>query len=302
MFGSSNNTTTTNNTSTIPAPYSQYIPQTLGAAWGIANNTPYTPYPGQQIAPLNSQETSSLQGIQNLQGAYQPLMNSAANLSQGAPTSYTPQTWNNTTAQQYMSPYTSQVNDAQNAELLRNAQINQQHLGGNAAQQNAFGGSRFGLEQSENARNLQTAQNMNTATNLNQAYNSGQGAFNTANQMGLSAAQFGNQGANNSAYTLGSLASQGQNLGITGANANLAAGQVAQNQAQNSLNLGYSNFQQQLNYPKDQLAWFNSIMSGAQSPTSNTSSTTTTPGASPFSQIAGLGIAGLGAYNSGLFG
>lgn len=200
-----------------------------------------------------------------------------------------------------MSPYTQNVTDVQNAEALRNAQKNQVALGGNAAMQNAYGGSRYGIETAENARNLGILQNANTAQGLNTAYNNAQQQFNTQNNMGLQAAQFGNQGANNSAYTLGNLASQGQNLGITGANANLAAGQLAQGQAQNSLNLGYSNFQQQLNYPKDQLSWFNSLMQGAASPTTNTSSTTTAPGASIGQQVAGLGIAGLGAYNQGLF-
>lgn len=94
------------------------------------------------------------------------------------------------TAQQYMSPYTQQVLDAQKANMNADyaQQLTQQHA--QAAQAGAFGGSRQAVQDAESQRNLNLQLQQMEASGLQSAYGQGAQQFNTEQQLGLQGQQF----------------------------------------------------------------------------------------------------------------
>jgi len=100
--------------------------------------------PGGQTTPpnINSLAAQGIQGagMGSAQGiGYQPLSVGALSQSQLAP---------------YMNPYTQQVVDANQADILRGANIGLDQLGAQAQQAKAFGGSRHGIAMSEMGRGV----------------------------------------------------------------------------------------------------------------------------------------------------
>ena len=97
------------------------------------------------------------------------------------------------TSQQYMSPYTQQVLDAQKANMTAdyNKQLTQQHA--QAAQAGAFGGSRQAVEDAEATRNLNLQMQNVEAQGLQSAYQQGAQQFNTEQGLGLQGQQFNQQ-------------------------------------------------------------------------------------------------------------
>jgi hypothetical protein len=97
------------------------------------------------------------------------------------------------TSQQYMSPYTQNVLDAQKANMTAdyNKQLTQQHA--QAAQAGAFGGSRQAVEDAEATRNLNLQMQNVEAQGLQSAYQQGAQQFNTEQGLGLQGQQFNQQ-------------------------------------------------------------------------------------------------------------
>lgn len=106
-------------------------------------------------------------------------------------------------------------------------------------------------------------------------------------------------------YGLANLGNEALNSGLTAANAQLGVGGLEQQQAQQGLNIPYEQFIQQQAYPFQTTAWGSGIAGQLANAAGGTASTTS-PGPSPISQIAGLGITGLAGYgllsNAGLLG
>lgn len=121
-------------------------------------------------------------------------------------------------ASAYMSPYTQQVNDAQQALVNRNfdEQLAQQH--GQAAQAGAFGGTRQAVQDSLSNRDRQMQLDAVAAQNLNNAYNSGMGQYNQDRGAIMNAGQYGLQAdlANQQAAMGAQYANQ--NAALTGRN------------------------------------------------------------------------------------
>ena len=229
----------------------------------------------------------------------------------------------------YMSPYIGNVV----SEIGRQGAQDQNQQFSNIAdkyiQGGSFGGSRMGssLGAAANLGQQQRAGQIGTALNSGYAQAQQAAQQDLARQLQASS-QLGQQGA-----TLGGLASQqqqnqaniGNQLGQLSQSdlsrqlqAGQAQGQLAQNAAatglqqnaaleaagsqqqaknQQSLNTAYQDFQNQVNYPKDQASFLNSIIRGLQIPTTQTTSQTGPASvyqASPLSQLAAAG-AGIGA-------
>jgi hypothetical protein len=108
------------------------------------------------------------------------------------------------------------------------------------------------------------------------------GAYGMAGQMG---SQYANLGRTQ------------QELDLARANALLNAGNQQQKQGQQALDTAYQDFVNQRDYDKQQLAFYSGVMRGVPVG-ANTDVVSTQPGASSASQLAGLGIAGLGAYGA----
>lgn len=119
------------------------------------------------------------------------------------------------------------------------------------------------------------------------------GASTSEQGMGLNA--YGSDAARlaNAAMQQGVLGQETLSTGLQGANALLGAGTLQQQQAQQGLNIPYLQWQQQQAWPYQQLGWETGLTGNIAGMLGGMSSTTTPP-PSVLSQIAGLGLTGLG--------
>ena len=108
--------------------------------------------------------------------------------------------------------------------------------------------------------------------------------------------------ASQAGYGLGNLGNEALQTGLTGANAQLGAGGLEQQQAQQSLNVPYAQYQAAQAYPFQTTGWLANIAEGLGGSSGGTGSTTT-PGPSTGSQIAGTALLGTGILGqTGAFG
>lgn len=97
-------------------------------------------------------------------------------------------------------------------------------------------------------------------------------------------------------------AQQAQNMGLQGAASLEAAGQSQQAQQQRGLDTAYGQFQQQQNYPWQQIGNLSNVIQGLPVNTSSSSTqSTTAPNPSAISQIGGLGAGLAGLAGAGVF-
>ena len=118
--------------------------------------------PDQQVVGFTPTQTAAMQMAGQGIGAFQPYLDAATaaqtaalgTVGAGAQTLAGAQF--EPTAErmaQFMDPYQQQVTQEALKEIDRQQQIAENRLGGQAVEAGAFGGSRFGLQQSELARN-----------------------------------------------------------------------------------------------------------------------------------------------------
>lgn len=195
------------------------------------------------------------------------------------------------------------------AAALANQQVRQQaNLASQAAYNQAL---QFGATQEQAAQIANQQANL-TASQANQSmqYNVGlqnlQSALTTQQQQDAArqaAAALNLQGAQFGAQTGLSAAQQRQALGTAQQTADLqrlaaqeSAGKAQQDQQQAELNAAYNTFLEQRDWEKNQLGFLSGLIRGTPFSTSQTG-TTTAPAPSTTSQLAGLGIAGVGLAN-----
>jgi hypothetical protein len=266
--------------------------------------------------------SSALQSAQPYQTAAAEMMNLGAETAMGATGSYDPSSY-----QSYMNPYTDEVIRASEQDAARQAAILGREIGASAVGAGAYGGGREAIARSEAARNIGDQLARTTSQLRQQGYmgaqQQAQTAFEQQQQRQLSGAGLAGQ----MGQGLGSLGTSYGQLGIQGAGqvgqlgqglGNLGQQQAAfGQQAQQGLGADISMLQglgqQQMQYdqatldaermneyqrvmaPYQQTAFRADILSG--SPTGVAGSMTqTSPGTSALSQIGGLAMAGLGSY------
>src|SRR5580698_5035903 len=99
--GGGSNANTTTNTSSPP-------PQTLADYNALINrgtavaNTPYTPYPGEQVAPLSNQMNAGLGNVDQYAYSAQPYLSQAGQMTQQAAGPVTPQSYSGSAVGQFM--------------------------------------------------------------------------------------------------------------------------------------------------------------------------------------------------------
>jgi hypothetical protein len=218
------------------------------------------------------------------------------------------------TADAYMSPYLRASLDPQ---LAYQEKLFKQQNAADAAgaiNRGTFGGARQSLLYSQNLQN----QNMNLGNILGQGLNTGyqnaQQQFNADQARNLQAQQGNQQAFGQNAALQGQLGTTGLQAGLQGSQAlgalgatqqtadlsrlqaQQAVGAQQQQQQQRQLDTGYQNFLTQQNYPKSQLEYLSNILRGNAGALGSTQ-VAYTPAPSAASQVAGLGLAGLGLYN-----
>ncbi len=244
-----------------------------------AQNVSQTPvYSGELTAPINAQQQTGVGNINQYAFGAQPAIGTAEQYFQNSAQPLTTDQ-----IQQYQSPYTQDVINATMANFAEGNAQQQQQVVGNAAAQGALGGDRVGVAQAELARQ----QNLSEMPTIAGLENTG---YNQAVQLAMQQFQQNPQAAG---YGLANTAIAGQGAGLQGAGAQFGAG-TAEQQTQQALDLAR---QQQYYYPYQSTGWLAGVETGIGSGAGGTSSTTY-PAPSMFGQLAGLGIAGAGAYGA----
>jgi len=244
--------------------------------------------PAKEIAPLEQAQLTAIQEAQAGLGAYRPFLQSAGETigaglgAIGAGV----RTLDPSQVGTYMDPYQQQVTQEALAELDRQAQMQSQRTAAEAVAAGAFGGSRFGVREAEEARNLAQVKSQRIFEDLSRNYLQAQAAQRaTAQQLG----QLGTQtlGVAQAQSGLGSLGQQLQGVDI---NRLLSVGGVQQQQQQNILEAQRQTELARQQEPFRRAGFASDILRGV--PTSQIQYTSQ-PSPSLLQQVAGLGIAGL---------
>ena len=271
----------------------------------------YIPYSGQRVAGLTPQQQSVYGQISGLEtpgefGQAGATLTGAEQFGAAGALGamgYQPGTFGAAQAQQYMSPYQQSVTDIAKSEALTEAQMLNRDLASKAAKAGAFGGSRFGVEQALLGSKLATNLSDIQTKGLQDAYLNAQQQYERDRAAGLAGSKFNLEGAQFGAQTGLQAAQQRQGLGTATQTADLqrlaaqeSAGKAQQDQQQAELNAAYNTFLEQRDWEKNQLGFLSGLIRGTPFSTSQTG-TTTAPSPSTTSQLAGLGIAGIGLAN-----
>lgn len=322
--GSPANTTQTS----IPEYAKPYVESMLGTAQGqvyqfnpegqVSGLTPYQPYGGQLTAGATGLQQQSYTGAGQMQtpgqfGQASDLAGRAGLKALEAGQGFAPGTfqggqWNAAARDQYMSPYMQGVVDVSKREALRNAAIQGTQRQAKFSQAGAFGGSRQALADVEAERNVNQQLGDIQTKGMQDAYSTGLQAYQSdaaralqAQQLGEQSRQFGStlglqgaQTATQAAGALGQLGSQQAQTQQEILKLQNQFGQQQQQTAQQALDAQQQQWAAQQNYPYKQLGFLSDMLRGL--PLSNTAVYQAAP--SPTSQLAGLGLAGLGLYNS----
>lgn len=310
-------TNTSQTASNVPQWLQDYSQGLLSESAAVASQ-PYTPFSGPQVAGQTPMQQQAAATVQGLQGGYQPALQQATQLATaGSNPGAIGQALNSTLpqAQQYINssvaPSQAQINPYTN-NVIKQAEdqatkywqntlqpsINNQftasgQYGSSANQRAANQGAAQINQQIQDTSNSALAQAYTNAQQSNLAAGQATGALGqTAGGLGYEQGVLGLQGAN----TLGQLGSLGQTLGLQGAGALDTAGQELQTNQQNNLNAAQQNFQQQQQYPYQQLSWLQGMLSGtpaASIPGSTTTQQQVIPdanqvGGSPLIQAIGM--------------
>jgi len=209
----------------------------------------------------------------------------------------------------YMSPYMNQVVEQQKAAAQRDAQ--RANLAQNLAapRQGTYGGARQLLATTERERALASQLGSIEAQGRQQAYQQALGQFNLENQLGLTAQQANQQAALQAAQQrlgagqgLAGLISPTAQIGIGQQATDIdrlktmgAYGDLERGIQQQVLDTQYQDLMQAIRYPETQIGGISNVLRGI--PLTNQTQQVTTPPPSFASQLAGLGLSGLGLYN-----
>jgi Chaperone of endosialidase len=313
--GSGSGTQTVVNQTQLPQWVQDAAQKNLNAAYQVSGNL-IGPYQGQRVASMVPGQLQDINSLQNNVGSANPAFayaqNTAANLTNYQPGQVNAGSLAGTDLSSYMNPYTQNVVNSglQALDIQRQQALNQ--IGDQAIKTGAFGGSRQGISEGiTNAGAAMQAGNLAAqlqAQNFGQAQNAATNDINRNLQAQLANQQAGLNGAGlnlSAANNLGSLAAQGQNSFLQGTAAALAGQENLQQQNQAQLTAQQQAYQEQQQFPLQQLQV--PLQALGLTPYGSSSTQTMTGGtANPW--LTGLGAASTGIgilsgmNNLGLFG
>lgn len=275
----------------IPAYIAQPTAEMVAAAQDVASEG-YMPYGAQRLEQLSADEQAGIgqargmSGISTLQG--QQAFDAATDAQQAITTGA------GGDIDKYMTDYQSNVADIAANRMRDQSAIEQQNIAKQAVGAGGLDSSRFAILEAERQKNLNQG--------IGDLYAKSQAnAYTTA----LGAAQSEQERAQKGAAGM-TLASQGQQALTQGdIGTQLGIGSLQRGQDQKALDIGYGDFLQEQNKPKEQLGFLSNIIQGAPFAT-----TTTNTGIAPgqqrapiFSQLLGGAGSILGAGSKmGFFG
>jgi hypothetical protein len=253
------------------APFQEEFLKDIFAQAQAIRGTPQ-PFAPQQIAELSSAQQQAISQATSGIGGYQPFIDRAAQFA--SPTG----------AAQFFNPFENQVVQQTMQDIAREGAKAQNQLAGQGVASGAFGGSRFGVAQTELAGK----------TLEQQARSAGQ-----LRQQGFQQAQ---QAAQNAARLQAGLGQAQQQMGIQDINQLLGIGSLQQRQQQAGFDVARANELARQALPFQEIGFMSDIFRGVPA-LQSTFQTSSAPNPSLGSQLLGLGIAGLGAVGqAGGFG
>ena len=299
--------TQTTQTEVVIPEYIERPTEMMANTLGALMEQPLLP-PGQQVMGFTPTQMAAMQQAYGGIGAYQPFLD-AAQASQAAALGATGQgiqslgqmDFDPNRAQAFMDPYQQAVTQEALKEVDRQAAMASNQLSGQAVKAGAFGGSRFGLQQSELARNAQDLKSRRIFEDLSRNYQQAQSAAQAANQQRLQqGSAFGQLGQMTSGIggAMAGLGAQTQALGQSDVNQLMGIGGMQQQLGQTGLNTAYQNQLALQNAPFQQLSSAAGILQQLSPQVMGQQTTSPLPQTNPFAQAAGLfatGAGGLGA-------
>ena len=222
--------------------------------------------PLQEVADLSPTQVSAMNLARQGIGSFQPFLQAAqaaqtaglGTIGAGAQTvagaQFEP---TQQRIQQFMDPYQQSVTQEALKEIDRQQQIAENRLAGQAVRAGAFGGSRFGVAQSELARNAADLKSRRIFEDLSRNFQQAQAAARAANQQRLQAGQvFGQLGRATSGIggAMAGLGAQQQALQGRDVGQLLGIGGLQQQQAQRQLDVNTANLAALENAPFQQLS------------------------------------------------
>ena len=263
--------------------------------------------PMQQVAGFSPTQQAAMQQAYQGIGAYRPFLD-AAQQTQAAALGTTgagvqalgQMNFDPNRAQAFMDPYQQNVTNEALKEIDRQSQMASNQLAGKAVQAGAFGGSRFGLQQSEMARNAQDLRSRRIFEDMSRNYQQAQSAMNAANQQRVQQAsgfgQLGNiqSGIGQRFGQLGQAAQSGQQQDISTLTG--VGGLLQQNQQQ-GFDTAYANQLNKIQEPFNRVSFGSNILAQS-SPFGGTQTQTISPLAQSNPFATALGAAGQ-AYGLG---
>ena len=265
--------------------------------------------PQQQVIGFSPTQQSAMnlafQGI----GSYQPFLDAAqaaqtaglGTIGAGAQTvagaQFVP---TEATLDRFRDPYQRFVTDEAIKEIDRQAAMAQNQLAGQAVKAGAFGGSRFGIQQSELARNAADLKSRRVFEDLSRNFQQAQAAARAANQQRIQAGQvFGQlgRGASGIGGAMAGLGAQTQQLAGQDVQQLMGIGRLQQQLAQTALNVDYQNRLNLQNAPFQQLSTAAGILQQLSPQTVGQQTIAPLPQTNPFAQAAGIVGTGVGLQN-----
>jgi hypothetical protein len=314
--GGSQPTDQTVTQSSLPEEFYPYLERTLQRAEGISNR-PYEAYTGARLADFSAPTQSAFGQVTANQGSWSPYMDTAASgldsamagtagAVNGAARDVGTGQWDTAAAQRYMDPYLNTVLDQQRSRQMDAFGQEMNSLDQRAAMSGAFGGSRHGVMAQLAGNDFQRRMMEAEGSAMSDAYRQGQGIW-ASDQGRMLDADRSNQAADISgldrmlsgsnqmgqlseqAARMGQLRSQ---MGYSDAEAMRNMGLSQEQLTQAGLDLGYTDFTNQRDYERQNLAMLSGVLRGTPMPVS--SEVTSTQFQNPYAQAVGLGL--------GLFG
>ena len=244
--------------------------------------------PGGQTQNINQLAAQGIKGagIGTAMGmGYTP---SQVNANQLSSTNMTP----------YTNPYDDAVVKANEADILRGAQLGMNNLQGQAQAAKAFGGSRHGVAMGEIGRDTLNQLAQSSAglrqAGFQNAQQMAQADINTNLQSQLANQQADLSGAGQrlgAANQLGQIANLGFGMGQTVNNNMMAQGAMQQALQQNVLDAAANKYQGYVQHPAQGLAYLNAAL-GVTPTTPQTTTTTKQPGLFDYLTLGASGYTG----------
>ena len=262
--------------------------------------------PGQQVAGFSPTQTAAMQQAYSGIGAYRPYLQ-AAGAGQTAALgaagagvgSLGQMQFDPSGVKPWMDQYQTDVTQEALKEIDRQAAMAENRLAGQAVGSGAFGGSRYGLQQSELARSAQDMRSRRIFEDMSRNYQQAVGAMQAANAARVQQAQgFGQLGQVTSGISgaMAGLGGQAQAMGQSDVNQLMGIGGLQQQLAQRGFDVGYQNQLAQQKLPYERLGFGANILQALAPGTGPVQQTAAPmPQTNPYLQAAGaVGSLGVG--------